>query len=58
MEGIGRGLIQVLSLNLPGGTEKKPRRSSVRIADVPSQILSWYLPNTKLKPKSLDQFSR
>jgi hypothetical protein len=37
LEGNGRDLIEVLSRDLPGGTEAKPQRTSVRVDAVPTR---------------------
>jgi hypothetical protein len=44
VEESGRGLINGLSR--PGGTEKK-QKNSARIAGLPAEIWTRYLPNTK-----------
>lgn len=38
-----------LSRNLSGGPNRKPRKDTVMIADVPAKIRTEYLPNTSLE---------
>jgi hypothetical protein len=45
LEGSGRVLIQALSQYLPGVTEGKPRKTSVKIAGVPAEIRPEHLPD-------------
>jgi hypothetical protein len=47
LEGVGRGLIDVLSQNLLGWTEEH-HENPCRISDIPTDIRTGRLPNTSL----------
>jgi hypothetical protein len=50
LEGSGHGLVEVLPRNFLLGL-RKTTKISVRIAGVPAEIRTDYLPNTKLEPQ-------
>jgi hypothetical protein len=48
LRGTGSGIIVVLSMHLPGGTDKN-HEIPLRIFGVPAEIGTEHLPNTSLK---------
>jgi hypothetical protein len=52
LEGSGRGLIEALSPNFPGGAEENHENPTVRIAGVPAKIRIQRLMNTRSEHRS------